>query len=215
METKNTKITILSILIIILALLGWFFLSKIRYTLAPTIKTTNVIQKIINQNDHQINTAELAQTKELFAKNNLDLNNLRFMRFESDDERQQQVIYAFHVAADQFYKGLPLFTENIIYHFNKSTGKIISVSGERISALNLSVTPKISLAEATKKSGLSLYNLQGELGIYSLDETPADNNSDFKHFLAWKITPRDNKYPVAYINAINGDLLYYFNGIFN
>ena len=201
----HSKLFIISIFIIISITAGYFLFVQ-KYGLVNQINTNA---------QHTIPLAELTQTKQLFEKNKLDTHGLQFTRFQADNENQPQAIYEIHVSANQFYNGLPIFLGNNTYHFNKSTGILESVSGKRITNLDISTAPYISAREAAKKSGVVSKFLDGELGIYSIDPTPGDLNSDFQYMLAWKITPRDSGYPLAFVDAITGKVLYYFNGIFN
>lgn len=162
---------------------------------------------------HKISPTELIQTQKLFEKNKLDIDNLQFVGFQADNENRLQTTYQIHVAANQIYKGLPIFGA-IIYHFNKSTGILDSISGKRITNLGISIIPRVTVDEAVKKSGVKSRFLNGELIIYSIDKTSSDLNSEFEYILAWKINPRESEYPVAFVDATNGNVLYYFNGIY-
>ena len=202
----KSKLLVSILVIVIIGGIAGYFLFVQKYGIVTRVNT-NIT--------HEISAGELVLVKQIFEKNKLDIHGLQFTWFKADDESQPQATYEIHISAKQFYSDLPIFLGGITYHFNKSTGILDSISGKRVTDLNISTTPRVSIHEAAKKSGVASALLNGELGVYSIDPTPADLNSDFQYMLAWKITPRDSEYPVAFVDATTGKVLYYFNGIIN
>ena len=195
------KKAVLILTIVIICTVAGYFLFVQKY---------GFITRVYTNAEHEISSAELVQVKQLFEKNKLDIHGLQFAWFQTDDESQPQAIYEIHVAAKEFYTDLPIFFVGIIHRFNKQSGILESVSGQRITNLNISTIPRVSIYEAAKKSGVRSVFLKGELGVYSIDQkTSGDLNHDFKYVLAWKITPRNSEFPIAFVDATTGKVLSY------
>ena len=188
---------------ILLGIAGYFILVK-----KPAIFNNSEVSRISTNMSHKVSSAELDTVNNLFQKNNLDLNGLQIVDVNVSENYDKTT--TFHIKANQFYRGIPIFNDWVAYHIKK-TGEIESITGERISNLNISIDPKISENEAVKIARAKMsggYKFAVELGIY--------RKYGEKIFeLAWEIHTDNKGFPsqVAYVDANTGELLYYFDGM--
>lgn len=203
------KIILVVVIVILVGIAGYF------------LPTPLQVARLHTNTSNRVSTGELAIAKELFRKNNIDIGTLAVVRVEKDE------FGGTHIRSDQFYKGLPIFFEDIIYHFDASGFTIktevspidgtqgIVVSGERIGELDLSIEPKISMYAAARKAREKMklnYFFTAELGILDLNAGISYAKPNF--VLVWKVKPRGvDEYPYTVIDANNGRLLKYDDGI--
>lgn len=157
--------------------------------------------------------------KHLFDYNHLDYSKYQFYRFQVDELGYR------HVSCYQFKNNLKLFTNDLIFHFDK-TNNYNFLSGELIEKVNLNEKFKMShssvITEFLYVLGQDKYFLENideienscfdiEFGYYDLN-TGTSNSS--KYFTkAWKIKLTKRDYPYAYINDKNSVVISYDNGI--
>ena len=166
------------------------------------------VSRVITDTSHKVSYTELDTIKNLFQKNNIDLANLQVLEVTTSENYDKTT--TLHINTNQFYQGIPIFNDRVTYHIKK-TGEVESISGQPISNLNISIDPKISEYEGVKIARTKIvggYKFTAELGLYR-------KSRDENFVLAWEIHTDNKKFPsqVAYIDANNGNLLYYFNGI--
>ena len=175
---------------------------------------------------HEITTADYTKTTQLFQKNNIDLNNLRFTHYSEEDLTVNgSTSHYTHIWAIQYGNGLPFFYSERGYHFKDGISYFIS--GDKLTpAVNSASILSLSAIRATFFKELKEYNqqyqfynttdfttkcLSAELGYYEL-HTAASMSA--KSILAWHVMPEGQPYPEAYINDSDGTVIYFFDGIF-
>lgn len=170
--------------------------------------------KPINQliSDQELNTVQ-----SLFKSNNLSLDNLLVYKVQSDAGGNT------HVRCYQYFNDLFVFFDDVIFHFDKQNHYYLT-SGELISSIDIKPYPSMStwqvgklFLQSIKDNGYSGEILkQYEDGCFSCELGYFDLNvgsyasPNFR--LAWKITPKDLQYPIAFINDSDNSLIYYFDG---
>jgi len=180
--------------------------------------STFYVERIYSSRKHKVSNGDLKTINYLFAKNNITLNNLRVYKLQTDE------LGYYHVRCDQYYDGLPLFTEAVIFHF-KNGGYLYYISGDMIDSINIDTIPDIS-AEST---GVILYKcitsdpdspqvllkkstcFEAELGIFDINAGVSYTDKNF--VLVWKVEPRNAESPHLIINAKTDSLIRYYNGI--
>lgn len=181
--------------------------------------STFFVERIYSSRTHKVSNSELKTINNLFAKNDLTLNNLRVYKLQTG--------LGFNlVRCDQFYDGLLLITEPVTFHFNNG-GNLDRISGDMIDSINIDTIPNIT-AEST---GVMLYKcitrdlnspqvlinkstcFEAELGIFDINAGWGYRDKDF--VLVWKVEPRNAESPQVIINAKNDSLIIYYNGIFH
>jgi|GEM_PF-2046769 len=182
--------------------------------------STFYVERIYSSRTHKVSNGDLKTINYLFAKNNITLNNLRVYKLQTDE------LGYYHVRCDQYYDGLPLFTEAVIFHFENG-GYLYYISGDMIDSINIDTIPDIS-AEST---GVILYKcitsdsdshqvlmkkstcFEAELGIFDINAGVSYTDKNF--VLAWKVEPRNAESPHLIINAKTDSLIRYYNGVFH
>jgi len=180
--------------------------------------STFYVERVYSSRAHEVSNSELKTINNLFARNDLTLNNLRVYKLQTE--------LGFNlVRCDQFYDGLLLITEPVAFQFNNS-GYLNYISGDIIDSINIDTIPNIS-AEST---GVILYKcitsdlnsprvlmqkstcFEAELGIFDINAGVSFTDKDF--VLVWKVEPRNAESPQVIINAKNDSLIRYYNGIY-
>lgn len=169
--------------------------------------------------DHLISDKELTAVKSLFKSNNLSLDNFQVYRLQLDDLGHH------HVRCYQFVNDLNVFSNEVIFHFNK-TGHYSSISGEIISEISIDPYPVLDQQAVTQLflkrgetdefSSENLRDFKGrcyscEIGYWDLNAGISYTTPDFR--LAWRVKPEGHDYPVAIINDAESKIIYYDNGI--
>jgi|GEM_PF-4848466 len=161
---------------------------------------------------HTITDEDLATVRRLFSINDLSLNNLQVYQIYT------YVDSNFHVKCKQFYNSLPIFFKNIYFTFTPDS-QLSRQSNERITELDISLTPEINEVEAAETvhdhiddclalSSAKLYF--AELGIYD----DYNGTSDPCFTLVWNIrSDTISNYPFAMVDAVNNKILAYDSGI--
>jgi len=169
--------------------------------------------------NHLISDQDLNTVQSLFKSNNLSLDNLLVYKLQSDNLGNT------HVRCYQYINDLIVFTDDVIFHFDKQNHYYMT-SGELISSIDIKPYPSMNTWQVGK-SFLQIIKNDGyngdilkqfedgcfscELGYYDLNAGTGYTSQNFR--LAWKIIPKDLQYPVAYINDSDNSLIYYFDGI--
>jgi len=180
--------------------------------------STFYVERIYSSRTHKVSNGDLKTINNLFAKNNITLDNLRVYKLQTDE------LGYYHVRCDQYYDGLPLFTEAVIFHFNNG-GYLYYISGDMIDSINVDTIPDIT-AEST---GVMLYKcitsdpassqvlmnkstcFESELGIFDINAGVSYTDKNF--VLVWKVESRNAESPQVIINAKNDSLIRYYNGV--
>jgi len=181
--------------------------------------STFFVERINSSRTHKVSNSELKTTNNLFAWNDLTLNNLRVNKLQTYLEFSV-------VRCDQFWDGLLLITEPVTFNFNNG-GDLNYISGDIIDSINIDTIPNIS-AEST---GVILYKcitsdlnaprvlmhkstcFEAELGIFDINAGVGYTDKNF--VLVWKVEPRNAESPQVIINAKTDSLIRYYNGIFH
>ena len=158
--------------------------------------------------------SEMNLIKSLFNNNNMDYSKYQFYQLDTDELGFK------HVRCYQFVNNLKVFSEDLIFHFNKQdtyyllSGKLINSTGldaKQSLSQNKVVEIFIQKVAQEKASMVDKNSLTGcfeiEFGYVGLD----DSNEKFDK--VWKVKPKDKEYPFAYINDDNSEIIYYDNGI--
>ena len=162
---------------------------------------------------------QLDSIKQLFDYNHLDYSKFQFYRFKVDE------LGYHHVSCYQFKNNLKVFTNDLIFHFDK-TNNYNFLSGELIEKVNLNekfkmnhnsvITEFLNVLDQDKyilvdRDEIEKSCFDIEFGYYDLN---AGKSNTSKHFTkAWKIKLSNRDYPYAYINDMNSDVISYDNGI--
>jgi hypothetical protein len=176
------------------------------------------IKRVETNTNHRVSGAELSKAEKLFLQNNIDIGTLAIVSVSTDRFGKT------HIRCDQFYKGIPIFGGDVIYHFEQS-GKAmdrsaidgtqdIYISGNLIEDITASEEPKLTMYEAEERvqTKMNSKSFTAELGFRDLNAGISYKEPNFS--LIWKIMPADaEKYPYAYIDANSGNILYYDDGI--
>jgi len=186
----------------------------------PLVNDTSFyVERIYSSRTHKVSDDDLKTINNLFAKNNITLDNFRAYKLQTDE------LGHYHVRCDQFYNGLQLFTEQVIFHFDGG-GNFDCISGDKIDSINIDTIPKIT-AEST---GVLVYKcitgdpfssrvlmdkstcFEAELGISDINAGVSYTDKNF--VLVWKVVSRNAESPQLIINAKTDSLISYWNGLY-
>ncbi|MFT5217773.1 MAG: hypothetical protein ACI83H_002914, partial [Glaciecola sp.] len=95
---------------------------------------------------------------------------------------------------NQFYKGLPLFSNDVNFHF--SNGNNWNMNGDKIDTVNISLEHTVSYTKAAEIAHDSIQSYvcyDATLGIYEVPNRPEGQEKEF--VLIWKISVGPNGYP--------------------
>ena len=178
----------------------------------PSNENYGCIERVyINKNDHIINSADVATVNKLFANNNIDNSNFRYIQY-SDDSLQTQYppyekIERKHVKVDQYVKGVRVLSNFAIFNFTK--GILSYDSRKPIDVARLDTFPHVPLqylkwmflkdvqkVHAGFKTNYVDSCLYAELGFYQLSST--DGETPGRFVKAWRVTGRNAIAPVGY-----------------
>src|SRR3989338_4042877 len=177
--------------------------------------TTNkkVIRSWPENQDHGLPPIEIIIMNDLMEKNNLEIINLKAYRLLGDEFGMT------HIKFIQLYENLPIFTSDIIYHFDKN-GKYVSTSGKFVSEIDVLTIPAITKSKAKKialkeikkqESSEGIFVLEGSLGLYDKNISRGTNVNDF--VLVWEMKTVGAGYPVVYIDALTSKIIYFDGGL--
>jgi len=185
-----------------------------------TPKNDYCIRRIVTNPDTCIISEENLNTiKTLFESNHLDYSKYQFFKFVTDD------FGGHHAGCYQFIHDLKVFSNTLIFHFNQA-GNYYSLSGDIIEDIPLNAIPSMNqkyvvdkfLIELSKdhlyagsKEEISHGCFDVEFGYYDLNAGAGLVEKKFTK--AWRVKPKNNKCPVAYINDMTSGVIYYDNGI--
>ena len=158
-----------------------------------------------------LSESEMNVIKYLFNLNQLDYTKYLFTDFQKDGLEH-------HVRCYQFANNLMVFTSDAIFHFDENNNYCF-LSGSLVGKINLDTKPlmkKDNVVEKFIEIAMHEENLTDccfdvEFGYYDLNASIGYTSENFTK--AWKINPKGRKYPYAYINDKNSELIYYDNGI--
>lgn len=167
-----------------------------------------------NKNDHIINSADVADVNKLFADNNIDNSNFRYLQYKVDSLQACVVV-------EQYAKGVNIFTANTIFYFTKGILSYdprtpIDVTRlDSIAHVQLPYLKWMFLNDVREwAKGLSRNYVDSclytELGFYQL---PGNVNTAGKFVKAWRVTGKAI-YPIGFYNDDDGSRISYSNGIF-
>ena len=158
--------------------------------------------------------SEMKVIKSLFDSNRMSYANYQFYQLNTDD------LGFTHVRCYQFVNNLKVFSEELIFHFNKNNEHYLT-SGNIINSIGLDTNPSLNRDKAAeifirrteqeKAPTVDPAILKGsfdiEFGYTGLDDSSA------KFAKAWKVKPAGKAYPFAYINDDNSEIIFYDNGV--
>jgi hypothetical protein len=168
--------------------------------------------------NHLISDQQLNTVQSLFKSNNLSLDKFLVYRLQGDDLGNT------HVRCYQYINDLIVFTGEVIFHFDKYNHYYFT-SGDIISSIDIKPYPLMNTWQVGKLflQIIKNYGYNGdilkqyengcfscELGYYNLNAGISYASQNYR--LAWKITPKDSQYPVAFINDSDNSLIDYFDG---
>ena len=154
----------------------------------------------------------------LLNKNRIDYTDLQFYSYITNGNT--------YIACHQYVNNLKIFTDYLIFDFNKHDSLVYSNDSDRVTNLNFTNIPKLSSSrvryifrkEFEKDPWYGNSNLIDscvdlEFGYYDLNASISYKPKDFT--TAWRVTLHNRDFPFAYINDLIGDLIYLWNGIIN
>jgi hypothetical protein len=177
----------------------------------------------VSNTSHKISHEDLAKVQILFNKNNLNLSDFQIIKYDKEVSPVQREF----VRANRLYKGLVIFLEgDVIYQFNKEGVKTYESGLTSKITKEISLESTISKEEAVNKAieeserqtsfpELNRFdegNMIAELGIANKKVGSEYENPNW--VLAWKITNGGSDYPVAFVDANDGTIIYYDSGIY-
>lgn len=184
-----------------------------------------------------LSESEINAIKYLFNHNQLDYTKYQFTLFQEDELGYR------HVRCNQFANNLSIFTSDVIFHFDGDdkysslSGDLISTINlnAKSSMKHDDVVEKyidivkhdedflawlrllVEMAEVDETVEIITLEdiIEGcfdvEFGYYDLNEGISYANEKFTK--SWKIKPTTRKYPYAYLNDENLEIIYYDNGV--
>ena len=184
--------------------------------------------RIIPVTEHSLSSSEVATANSLFARNNLDIRNYRYVRYVRYVRESLQTYYPPYasfdsqlVGVEEYTNGLPIFTGQSNFHFKN--GVFDFRSGHSSSGTRLNTVPTLNAGQLRSRfsatvaqfdlsrSILWLQCVSAEFGCYELNV--GSGNTTENLVKAWKITLKNQAYPLAYYEDNDGKLIYYDNGI--
>ena len=165
-----------------------------------------------------LSKSEMEVVKNLFNRNQLDYTKYQFTKIKKDE------LGYCHIWCYQFANNLMIFTGDVVFHFDKYD-MYNFLSGDLISSIDLDTKFSMKKNNVVKKfidrieqDDSNKGNRKKTNGCFDVEYGYYDLNAgkgyaDKKFTKAWKITSRKEKYPFAYINDENSEIIYYDNGI--
>ena len=173
---------------------------------------------------HPASEEEVALAQQLFSQNGISLDNLRINRVIQDE-------FGTNFQCDQFFQSILILYGDSIYSFNPA-GELKFCSGEPVQNLSLSTTPRVCREDAAAvavEAPAQMGSLAGNDWLEYLGWTTQDcftatlvlwwtcpnrNPCGTDYVLSWWIRNSNrDEYPYAVINAEDGRLLFYDDGI--
>ncbi len=113
---------------------------------------------------------------------------------------------------NQFYKGLPVFSNDVNFVFSNVQGLVIS--GDLVKSIDVDFEPKVSFTKAAKIAHKEINAeecYKATLGLYDLNQGTGNHQTNFR--LVWKIYYSNYNFPFAIIDAQKGDILANYFGV--
>lgn len=233
MNKRISNIIAIGVIVISVIFMGLFFLAnnkKMGINKHPEDNDSVLLKPITQDLDSIVNQKklvsnitpdELVIARDLFNRNNLNIDYFWISRIKIKEENADNNYSAnYIVSAIYIYNKLPVFLGgDVLLHFDNSKNLTYQsgLAHSDFSSINLNITPKISKEDAAslliKKhpSFSSGQNLIAELGIANKKVGMGYRNPEF--VLAWKITISGSGIPGAYVNAENGEVIYFDSGL--
>ncbi|HXS59053.1 MAG TPA: hypothetical protein VN726_23175 [Hanamia sp.] len=175
-----------------------------------------------------ITDAQMDTVYNLFRATNLSLNNLQVIRY-IDDAKYNLI----HLFMNQFVNGLLVFGAEVGFHFHTLNGNYTIDSLGMPPEENFVHTPAIDSAykisplhaanilyqQMTKDLQTSAWQANWKDSCYaatlglSIVNGKEPHSNEAKYGLVWQVTPQNNQYPICYVDAMSGKMIYYFDGI--
>jgi len=191
-------------------------LSMIFYTCKTSkIKNDRCIQLIKNsQTTAVLSESERNSIKSLFITNLMDDTKYQFYHFETDGLGFR------HVKGYQFVNNLKVFSEELIFHFNKQdscylvSGDLLNATGlDNKQSLNESKAVEIFIRQVDQEKA-SMIDKAVTKGCFEVEFGYLKSDDDIRKFVkVWKVKPTDRAYPYAYISDDNSEIMVYDNGV--
>jgi len=181
---------------------------------------------IIPVTAHDLKASDILLVNNLFLNNNIDNRNFRYNYFSEYSAQLSNLSEPKtdikSVVVDQYSNGLRILNSSIQYYFYNNIFK--SVSNEISKGTSLNIQPHLKLSELrklyikdVKLRDKDLFNLndtciKAEFGYYNINSYYDKSREQL--IKAWKVTPKNGNFPVAYYKDEDGGYLYYWNGLF-
>jgi hypothetical protein len=183
-------------------------------------RCTNLV--IDNPDIQLLPDQEIDTIKYLFSTNYISYSGLQFWNF-IESRGYNNVLFR-NIGAYQFVNGLKVFTDYWGFEFGENN-VLVNMFGDTIRNLSLPSKPILLQSQVRgifineiKKDGFYKNNLaiqdsciEMEFGYYDLNS--GSGNQSGNYTTAWKVYPKNQNYPNAYIDDLRGKLIYYDNGI--
>lgn len=174
---------------------------------------------------HSINPAMVPTINNLFSKNGIDNSRFRYYRVTHDTLQTQYPPFTkydrYVIRVDQYTNGVRIFYGEMIFHFLNDS---LSYQSDNLTkGTTLDTVPKLSIRQLRKlflddlqrfDNARNKYNgvcFKCEFGYYNLNI--GKHNAPEQLVKAWRVTPKDHEYPVAFYKDDNRGLIRYDNGI--
>jgi hypothetical protein len=215
----NKKIIILSMMLALCVLFIVGCAKEIPNNGNNNSSVSKIQQKPADLKD-TISDENLTMAKEFFSKNNLNIDNYKITYFTFDKTPNPDT-HHYLVKTIRIYKGMQIFSGgDVNYQFNTAGLKVYEsgcvlgtceVSPQLSTVPNISKEEALDIARAERPGLFDKGPLFAELGIANAKVGMGYHSPDF--VLTWKITIGDSKYPVAFINAADGKIVYIDDGM--
>ena len=189
----------------------------------PTDGGCSVISSV-PLNSSGLSPAEQVRANALFDGNRIDHQNFRFWQYQRDSLSIYPAptrVMSEVVRVEGYANGLKIFTSAFNYIF--WNGALHYVAGTPSHGVPLdtraSLTPAqlrgLFLATIARvdptRTDVQNRCVSAEFGYYNLNEGTSSRTENF--IKSWKVTQQGQKYPYAYYQDSDGQLIYYDNGI--
>jgi len=157
---------------------------------------------------------EIKVIKSLFDGNRLDYKKIQFYQSDKDD------LGFTHVKCYQYVNNLKVFSEELIFHFNRNNEHYL-LSGNIINSTGLDAKQSLSknkvleiFIQKIEQEKASIVGPAILNGCFDIEFGYTRLNDSGKQFIkVWKVKPASKDYPCAYINDDNSEIINYDNGM--
>jgi len=174
---------------------------------------------IIPLTGYSVKSSDAVIISNLFNQNNISSADVKYSSYYHDTIK---MVNFKSVGVNEYINGVPILNGYLYYYFKNDIFEFMQ--GVPTKGTNLNSIPALKLGqvrqlflndlETQDQKGKQYQDscLRAEFGYYNLNS--GTGKLDELLVKAWKVTPKNSEYPVAYYQD-NGNKISYFNGIFS